>query len=283
MEHQRDRLEASKKLVAGRRRAAHYALASFGRLRSQPADAGSGRIAGTPVPGTGGDGARRTGLAVAARNPTGEASSIAERYDGRGVFTTAQFRRIVLAYEHEFQKPLPVSARGATALHRSLDSINRDRVDVALHPDQKEGAWLCRYLEFERIPYFAFRRSIPGISTAAHIHIGPPSGRYRLATESLCPIQDCASLFRLTRSTTVSWKWAAQIDADYASDGPIHMIGILKGAVVFLADLARAGPQATRIDFIGISSYGRGKTTSGEVKTYQGPRRFHRRCEMSCG
>ncbi len=57
----------------------------------------------------------------------------------------------------------------------------------------------------------------------------------------------------------------SQIAADYA-DGPIHMISILKGSFVFMADLSRAIPRSVRIDFMGISSYGKGKTSSGEVK-----------------
>jgi hypoxanthine phosphoribosyltransferase len=57
----------------------------------------------------------------------------------------------------------------------------------------------------------------------------------------------------------------AEIDRSYPA-GPIYMIGILKGSWIFLADLARAVPRHVRVDFIGISSYGRGKTTSGEVK-----------------
>jgi hypoxanthine phosphoribosyltransferase len=58
---------------------------------------------------------------------------------------------------------------------------------------------------------------------------------------------------------------AREIDADY-SGGPIHLIGILKGACFFLADLGRALKTPARFDFIGISSYGKGKTSSGEVK-----------------
>jgi hypoxanthine phosphoribosyltransferase len=57
----------------------------------------------------------------------------------------------------------------------------------------------------------------------------------------------------------------AEIDADYP-EGPIYMIGILKGACMFHADLARCLKRHARLDFIGISSYGRGKTSSGEVK-----------------
>ena len=60
---------------------------------------------------------------------------------------------------------------------------------------------------------------------------------------------------------------AASIDADYPeSQGPLYLIAILKGAFIFLADLSRAIKRPVRIDFMGISSYGKGKTTSGEVK-----------------
>lgn len=55
-----------------------------------------------------------------------------------------------------------------------------------------------------------------------------------------------------------------EIDRDYA--GPIVVVGILKGAFVFMADLTRAITRATRIEFIGIASYGKEKTSSGEVR-----------------
>src|SRR5437867_3058514 len=57
----------------------------------------------------------------------------------------------------------------------------------------------------------------------------------------------------------------AQIDADYPS-GALHLVCILKGAFVFLADLSRAIERETFVQFMGISSYGKGKTSSGEVK-----------------
>ena len=56
-----------------------------------------------------------------------------------------------------------------------------------------------------------------------------------------------------------------QISNDYPQ-GPIYLIAILKGAFMFLADLSRAIRTPSRVEFIGISSYGRGKTTSGQVK-----------------
>jgi hypoxanthine phosphoribosyltransferase len=58
----------------------------------------------------------------------------------------------------------------------------------------------------------------------------------------------------------------AQIDRDYEGDRPLYLVGILKGSVIFLADLARAIHRPVRLDFIGISSYGKNRSTSGEVK-----------------
>src|SRR5207248_5962118 len=57
----------------------------------------------------------------------------------------------------------------------------------------------------------------------------------------------------------------AQIDADYP-DGTLYLICILKGACYFLADLSRAIKRDTFVDFMGISSYGKGRTSSGEVR-----------------
>jgi hypoxanthine phosphoribosyltransferase len=56
-----------------------------------------------------------------------------------------------------------------------------------------------------------------------------------------------------------------QISNDYP-DGNLHMICILKGACFFLTDLARAMKRDVFVDFMGISTYGKGKTSSGEVK-----------------
>jgi hypoxanthine phosphoribosyltransferase len=59
---------------------------------------------------------------------------------------------------------------------------------------------------------------------------------------------------------------AAQIEADYPA-GPLYLISVLKGAFVFVADLARALERpSVRIEFMAIASYGGGKTSSGQVK-----------------
>src|SRR6516225_3281166 len=57
----------------------------------------------------------------------------------------------------------------------------------------------------------------------------------------------------------------AQIDRDYP-EGPVYLVGILKGACFFLSDLARAMRTPARLEFVGISSYGKGKSSSGEVR-----------------
>ncbi len=56
-----------------------------------------------------------------------------------------------------------------------------------------------------------------------------------------------------------------QIAADYP-EGPLYLLAVLKGAFMFLADLARAIETPARIEFMGISSYGVDKTSSGQVK-----------------
>jgi hypoxanthine phosphoribosyltransferase len=56
-----------------------------------------------------------------------------------------------------------------------------------------------------------------------------------------------------------------QISRDYP-EGNLHLICILKGACFFLTDLARAISRDVFVDFMGISTYGKGKTSSGEVK-----------------
>ncbi|HEY2019256.1 MAG TPA: hypothetical protein VGH38_37370 [Bryobacteraceae bacterium] len=105
---------------------------------------------------------------------------IAERFDGNGVFTANTFTRVEMAFSSQFGKPLPVSAMGETAVHRSLGFDHTGRVDVAIHPDQAEGVWLLEYLHTNKIPYFAFRQAVPGKATGAHIHLGPMSTRMKL-------------------------------------------------------------------------------------------------------
>ena len=56
-----------------------------------------------------------------------------------------------------------------------------------------------------------------------------------------------------------------RISQDFAGE-PIVLIGVLKGATVFLADLARQITLDVSFDFIAVSSYGNARQHSGEVK-----------------
>jgi hypoxanthine phosphoribosyltransferase len=56
-----------------------------------------------------------------------------------------------------------------------------------------------------------------------------------------------------------------QITKDYEGKS-IVLIGVLKGAAIFLADLARAIQVDNTFDFVAVSSYGRARVSSGAVK-----------------
>ena len=58
---------------------------------------------------------------------------------------------------------------------------------------------------------------------------------------------------------------ARQISHDF--DGqPVHLIGVLSGACIFLADLARQLELEVSIDFMAVASYGREENSSGQVR-----------------
>jgi len=57
----------------------------------------------------------------------------------------------------------------------------------------------------------------------------------------------------------------AEISADYTGKS-IVLIGVLKGAAIFLSDLARAIEVNNTFDFVAVSSYGRASKSSGAVK-----------------
>jgi hypoxanthine phosphoribosyltransferase len=56
-----------------------------------------------------------------------------------------------------------------------------------------------------------------------------------------------------------------QISEEYKSES-IVLIGVLKGAAIFLSDLARAITVDNTFDFVAVSSYGRARVSSGAVK-----------------
>jgi len=57
---------------------------------------------------------------------------------------------------------------------------------------------------------------------------------------------------------------AARISEDY-KERDLILIGVLKGAFVFMADLVRSMTIPCRIDFVRLASYGSGSTSQGEI------------------
>jgi hypoxanthine phosphoribosyltransferase len=62
---------------------------------------------------------------------------------------------------------------------------------------------------------------------------------------------------------------AAEITVEYRDKSPV-LIGILKGVFIFMADLVRRLDFPLELEFVRLSSYGRGRQTSGRVKVVQG-------------
>jgi hypoxanthine phosphoribosyltransferase len=59
---------------------------------------------------------------------------------------------------------------------------------------------------------------------------------------------------------------ADEIERDYPAAEAIHLICVLKGGFMFLADLIRSMSSRVTLDFIALSSYSKGTTSSGEVR-----------------
>lgn len=59
---------------------------------------------------------------------------------------------------------------------------------------------------------------------------------------------------------------ARQVSSDLAGAGQLMVVGVLKGAFIFMADLCRRLTIPHRVDFIALSSYGQSATASGVVR-----------------
>ena len=59
---------------------------------------------------------------------------------------------------------------------------------------------------------------------------------------------------------------AAEIERDYPADQPIHLVCVLKGGFMFMADLVRAMGSRVTLDFLAVSSYAQTTRSSGEVR-----------------
>src|SRR5918912_2690170 len=72
-------------------------------------------------------------------------------------------------------------------------------------------------------------------------------------------------LFSAEQIQTRVAEMGTQIARDYAGQTPL-LIGVLKGACIFLSDLVRAADLRLGVEFMAISSYGAARRSSGEVK-----------------
>jgi hypoxanthine phosphoribosyltransferase len=59
---------------------------------------------------------------------------------------------------------------------------------------------------------------------------------------------------------------AAEIETAYPANEEIHLVAVLKGGFMFMADLVRAMSDRVTMDFMAVSSYGKGTTSSGQVR-----------------
>ena len=94
---------------------------------------------------------------------------------------------------------------------------------------------------------------------------GPANGlcRRRNVSELDADIEETLDLRRRIRARIA--ELAVEIDADYAGREPM-LVGVLKGAAMFMSDLARALDRPSTMEFMAVSSYGSGTQSSGVVR-----------------
>ncbi len=112
-----------------------------------------------------------------------------------------------------------------------------------------------------------------------HLVSHSPARPARRAYATLVPMPTSTPAFPPASQMEVLYSAAAiaervaelgrQISAEYAGQTtghPLVLIGVLKGAAIFLSDLARAIQIDNTFDFVAVSSYGRARVSSGAVK-----------------
>jgi hypothetical protein len=67
---------------------------------------------------------------------------LVDRFPGSAPFAEVDLRPLDQEFQARFGRPLPVSARGASAAHRALGFDHRGRFDVAVSPERPEGLWI---------------------------------------------------------------------------------------------------------------------------------------------
>ena len=224
----------------------------------------------------------------------GSAPQVAERFDGDGSFTAAVLQQVEHAFELRFSRTLPVSAMGkprctsarirpSRPRRRCRESRSAGRKMAAGIPGRQQNT-LFRVLAGgpgksdgrahphrpDEYTHFEYTRRTDAARQLRFLLLDGSNGS-RAVSEPVYLVYFLHDRFVATRVSTpprsrpASRSSARQISADYPA-GTLQLICILKGACFFLADLARAIQRDVRVDFMGISSYGKGKTSSGEVR-----------------
>ena len=89
-----------------------------------------------------------------------------------------------------------------------------------------------------------------------------PAAKPRPKTTSKTSVRTLLSRAKIQKRIA---EMARQIRKDFPGE-PLHLVGVLKGSVFFLNDLARQIPGDISMDFIAVSSYGTDTHSSGQVK-----------------
>jgi hypothetical protein len=160
----RTELEAAEQVEAGAREAVSRTRASLREADGLVAEAeAAGEVAALPPPAVG----------ELRESP----SVIHYAGAGGGRWSLAAVPALERFFAHRFGQPLPISALGQTPAHDRLGFDHRNALDVAVHPDSREGRALMEHLRAHGIPFLAFRAARPGMATGAHVHVGEPSVR----------------------------------------------------------------------------------------------------------
>src|SRR3990172_8726499 len=95
--------------------------------------------------------------------------------------------------------------------------------------------------------------------------VGAPAGEVHAPMARKRPREHLKVLLRKSQIRQKVRQLARQIERDFKGE-PLHLVCILKGACIFLADLLRELDLPVSVDFIAVSSYGKGTLPSGEVR-----------------
>ena len=98
----------------------------------------------------------------------------------------------------------------------------------------------------------------------------PPSPCYRRCVSASVSNSDrLAVLLSRQEIASAVQRLASEVRCDYSDTAPL-LVGVLRGAFIFMADLVRALNMAVTVDFVRISTYGSGTRSSGKPRIAQG-------------